>query len=96
MMKLECPWCKGSDLYEIDQVSFEDRESSNGVNMLALAAHYGPTGEMGWTGEKRERVAVRASARVCATCGHADLFTRDLELLGKLASEGAAGVRKVR
>lgn len=94
-MKAECPRCSGRDIYEIDQVSLEANDSSNGVIAFSLFAHYGPSGEMGWIGEKNKRVAVRASARVCRGCGHADLFTKDIEVLDHLVGKGVAGIRKL-
>lgn len=94
-MKTECLRCGANDLYEIEQVSFED-DSFNGVRPFALFAHYGPSGEMGWMGEKNKRIALAASARICGACGHADLFTKDLGLLEQLAADGrVAGVRKL-
>jgi hypothetical protein len=94
-MKPQCPRCSGGDLYEIDQVSFEANDSSNGVIPFAFVAHYGPSGETGFFGDKYKRVSVRASARVCRSCGHADLFTKDIALLDELASKGVAGIKKL-
>ncbi len=94
-MKTECLRCGGKDLYEVEQVSFED-DSFNGVRPFALFAHYGPSGEQGWMGEKNKRVALAASARICGTCGHADLFTKDLELLEQFAADRRVmGIRKL-
>jgi hypothetical protein len=94
-MTRTCPRCEGTELYEIDQVCMEATDSVNGILDVALFAYYGPSGEMGWFGEKDRRVAVNASARVCGTCGHADLFTRNTELLKKLAEKGVRGIRRL-
>jgi hypothetical protein len=93
-MKIECPRCGGKELYEIDQVCFEE-DSINGVRPFAFFAHYGLYGEMGWMGEKNKRLAVNASARICGTCGHADLFTKDLDVLRRLVEKRAPGLRKL-
>jgi len=90
----ECPKCNGREVYEIDRVCFEASDSINGVVSLDLFAHYGPSGELGWLGEKNKRVGLRASARVCGGCGHTELFTKDLELLQQLAAQGH--VRRIR
>ena len=93
-MAIECPSCKGGEIYEIDQVLSEETGSVNGTIELALFAHYGPYGEMGWMGEKSKRVAVRLSARVCAACGHAVLFTKDLDALKLLVDRRVPGIRR--
>ncbi len=93
-MKLQCLRCGGHDLYEIDQVCFEASDSINGVVSFALFAHYGPTGEMDWFGDKQRRVAVDAGARVCGDCGHAELFAKDRALLKQLADKHVPGIRR--
>ena len=92
-MPVECPACKSTELYEIERVCFEDGESYNGINNFSLFAFYGPSGEMGWMGEKNKRVSLPASARVCGACGHASLFA-DLEQLKELVAGGH--IRKLR
>lgn len=88
MPTLECPACHGREIYEIAKVCFEDNASSNLTVDFALFAHYGPSGEMGWMGEKNKRTSIPVSARVCGDCGHASLFASDLERLKQLASQG--------
>ena len=88
MPVVACPACHGTELYEIEQPCFETGDSVNGVTELGLFAHYGPSGEMGWMGEKNKLTSVGVSARVCGGCGHASLFTKDLERLKKFAAQG--------
>ena len=90
-----CPRCDGTELYEIDHVTFEATDSINGVVPFAFYAHYAGTGESGWFGEKQRRVSVRASARVCGGCGHADLFTKDLGRLRELVAKDLPGIRRI-
>jgi hypothetical protein len=90
---VECPACHSRELYEIDQVRFEAGDSVNGTVDLQLFAHYGPSGDVGWLGEKNKLLSLGASARVCGDCGHTALFTKDLELLKRFATQGL--VRKV-
>ncbi|MDX2086597.1 MAG: hypothetical protein SFX73_02050 [Kofleriaceae bacterium] len=88
MPPVECPACHGREIYEIAKVSFEDHSSSNMVLDFALFAHYGPSGEMGWMGEKNKRTSIPVSARVCGECGHATLFASDLTRLKQFAAQG--------
>jgi len=88
MSIVECPACKSRELYEIDQVRSAAGDSVNGVIDLHLFADYGLHGEMGWMGHKSKMISLAASARVCGGCGHASLFTKDLEMLKQLAAKG--------
>jgi hypothetical protein len=90
---VECPACKSRELYEIQRVCFEATDSINGIITFALFAHYGPSGKQGWFGDKQERTAITASARICGACGHASLFTQDLDRLRAFAAQGL--VRKL-
>jgi predicted nucleic-acid-binding Zn-ribbon protein len=90
-----CPKCASRELYVIDEALIPDYQSSNYAYPLTLTAHYGPTGEMGFFGDKSKRVPVRIEAYVCATCAYTELFAKDLEVLAQFARTGAGNVRKL-
>jgi predicted nucleic-acid-binding Zn-ribbon protein len=91
-----CPQCQGREVFEIDEVLQADYSSSNATYALTLAAHYGPTGEVGFFGDKMTRVEVRATAYVCASCAYTELYAKDLDRLAALADKRVGGVRKVK
>jgi predicted nucleic-acid-binding Zn-ribbon protein len=93
----KCLRCGGDDRYEIEELLLADDGSANGVNPLTLTAHDGETGAAGLTGAaKTARAVVRAAAKVCVSCGYAELYAKDLPVLARLAQEGNGGVLRRR
>jgi predicted nucleic-acid-binding Zn-ribbon protein len=96
MKKGACPKCQGRDMYEIEEALLPDRDSANMSYPLTLTAHYGPTGKMGFFGDKMDRAEVRVTACVCATCAYTELYAKELASLAMFAEQGVGGVRKVK
>lgn len=90
-----CPKCASSEMYVIDEALIPDYRYANSTQPLTLTAHYGPTGETGFFGDKSARVPVRIEAYVCAACAYTELFAKDLEVLAQFARAGAGNVRKI-
>ncbi len=91
-----CPKCQGSELYAIDEVLVIEHDSANGAHPFTLTSHYGGTGEPGFLGmEKQVRTAVKAEARVCASCAYTELYAKNLDVLARFAKEKLGGVRRL-
>jgi predicted nucleic-acid-binding Zn-ribbon protein len=91
-----CPKCQGRDVYEIEEAQQPDYDSHNMSYPLTLTAHYGPTGKMGFFGDKMARADVRIAAYVCASCAYTELYAKNLDALATFAQQGVGGVRKVK
>lgn len=66
-----------------------DGQSANGTIPLAFAAEYLPSGESGFLGgAKYECAEAHVDAWICASCGFAELYARDLDQLTFLAENG--------
>jgi predicted nucleic-acid-binding Zn-ribbon protein len=87
-----CPKCKNQKFYSIDRATLPAHDSVNGTGALTVAAAYLPTGQRGWLGDDHRRYEAELEAWVCATCGYAELYVKELETLAYIA-EHAAGVR---
>lgn len=90
-----CPKCQSKDLILIEEATVPDHESSNTVHPASLASHYGPSGEMGWMGEKLARTSVGFSVYVCGACAYSEIYARDLDRLREYARSRSANVRPV-
>lgn len=90
-----CPKCRGEKLYVIDEAQVEDFTSANSIYPACLTAHYGPSGETGWFGDKNKRVAVRFSVYVCASCAYSETYANNLDLLAKFAKSKLGKAREL-
>lgn len=95
MKRGTCPKCSGQNVYEIEQILAPDYTSSNMQYPVTLTSHYGTVVATGFYGDKLGRASVGVSAYVCGACAYTELYAKDLDVLAKLAEQGAGGVRKV-
>ncbi|HJK94844.1 MAG TPA: hypothetical protein RMH85_28660 [Polyangiaceae bacterium LLY-WYZ-15_(1-7)] len=82
-----CPKCQGEDLLVVDPWSQPDPGSSNTTSPTQVAFR------MSYF---RRQVATDLELWVCAGCGYAELFAKDVDTLGELADAGTQGLRRVR
>ena len=73
-----CPKCQGEDLLVVDPWSQPDPGSSNTTSPTQVAFR------MSYF---RRQVATDLELWVCAGCGYAELFAKDVDTLGELAYE---------
>jgi hypothetical protein len=84
-----CASCGKTAHYLVPRAQLPNYESSNGVEVFTLTAHYGETGETGLFGvPQKERTGIELSARVCAACGHVAWFVPQLNQLARFAEKG--------
>ncbi|MGE5787515.1 MAG: hypothetical protein ACM3ZE_23175 [Myxococcales bacterium] len=91
-----CVGCGSKDAFIIDEALIPNYESSNTVESLTITAAYAETGEVGLLGSKHERYRVRLEAKVCAECGHTELYSKDLDVLARFARQKIGNVRRIR
>lgn len=90
-----CPRCTGTKLYAIEQALIPDPRYSNSLDPLTIVGAIMGTGEKGFLGEKEARMVVTLEVWVCAGCGYAELYAKELEILRRMAEQGVGGVRAV-
>jgi hypothetical protein len=91
-----CTKCDGKDVYEITEALAPHPRYINSVLPVTLTAHYGPTGDTGFFGDKMGQVSVRVSAFVCGACGYTELYAKDLDRLARMAARGEGNVRAAK
>ncbi|MEZ4339644.1 MAG: hypothetical protein R3B82_23720 [Sandaracinaceae bacterium] len=88
----KCPKCDGRTFYVVEKAKMSDGHSVNGTTPLALAAAYLTTEESGFFGTHKARFEAHVDAWICASCGFAELYARNLESLRELLDHGAEEV----
>lgn len=95
MSHVPCPKCGGRDLYEIERALIPNYEFSNTLEPLTLTGAMMPTKSTGFLSPSAQREVVTIKAVVCAGCGFAELYAKDLNLLAEFAQAGKGNVRKL-
>lgn len=90
-----CAQCGSKDAFIIDEALIPNYEYANSVESLTLTAAYAETGEVGLLGAKHARFRVRVEAKICAECGHTELYSKDLDVLARFARQKLGNVRRV-
>jgi predicted nucleic-acid-binding Zn-ribbon protein len=92
----KCAKCDGENVYEITEALAPHHKYANSAVPVTLTAHYGPTGESGFLGDKMGQVTVRVSAFVCGTCGYTELYAKDLDRLARMGTKREGNVRPAK
>lgn len=85
-----CPKCEGRAFYVVERARMSDGQSVERTISLALAAAYVPA--KGWAETTMVLREAHVDAWICASCGFAELYARDLEALEVLRARGTEGV----
>ena len=91
----KCPKCQGRSFFVVEKARMSDGQSANGTTPLAFAADYLPTGKEGFFETGMARYEAHVDAWICASCGFAELYARNLANLAYLLEHGAEGVSYV-
>lgn len=90
-----CAKCNNRSFYVLQPARMPDEQTGSGTIPLALAAEYMSKGQPGFLADPHEMIAAYVDAWVCAHCGFAELYARDVRVLAHLVSRGSPHVRYV-
>jgi predicted nucleic-acid-binding Zn-ribbon protein len=90
-----CPKCQGRSFYVLQPARMPDGQTANGTLPIALAAEYKSKGQARFLSDPHEMIAAEVDSWVCAHCGFAELYARDVRVLAYLASTGSPHVKFV-